>query len=221
MALVAAGHIAVTPFFIGSRPATVRDGLHEGLRGAIASSPARERDLCRSAGLALSAMAGTARNLVEALIDRFVGTLAPDLATAQKRRVIEQKLGRFRFAWAGTLAPGQAHCFRVHRPVTLIEHDSTQNNASHIHSVWRDLTADFGNDALAEHYRRERHCWRLRELDEERPVIRCWDAVPDPGAGDPGCDVRRDEDMVDAALAGKALDTRFTVASRPPGIDQA
>jgi hypothetical protein len=63
--------------------------------------PGRERDLAQPAGLALSAMDGTARNLVEALIDRFVGTLAPDLAAAQKQRVIEQELGRFRFAWAG------------------------------------------------------------------------------------------------------------------------
>ena len=104
--------------------------------------------------------AGVARRvqvLVEALIDRFVGALAPDLAAAQKQRVIEQELGRFRFAWAGSLAPGQAHYFRVHGPVTLIEHDNTQNNANHIHSVWRDLAADFGSDALAEHYRRQPH----------------------------------------------------------------
>lgn len=188
VALPAAGHISVTPFFIGSHPATVRDGPHRDLRplgpaedlarqlmaslteeqrrtaiiaersfGEIVASPGRERDLAQPTGLALSAMDGTARNLVEALVDRFVGTLAPDLAAAQKQRVIEQDLGRFRFAWAGTLAPGHAHYFRVHGPVTLIEHDNTQNNANHIHSVWRDLTADFGNDALADHYRRERH----------------------------------------------------------------
>ncbi|WP_428668716.1 DUF3500 domain-containing protein [Reyranella sp.] len=188
VALPAAGHVSATPFFIGSHPATVRDGPHKGLRplgpaedlarqlmaslteeqrrsaiiaersfGEIVASPGRERDLAQPAGLALSAMDGTARNLVEALIDRFVGALAPDLAAAQKQRVIEQELGRFRFAWAGPLAPGQAHYFRVHGPVTLIEHDNTQNNANHIHSVWRDLTADFGNDALAEHYRRDRH----------------------------------------------------------------
>ncbi len=36
-------------------------------------------------------MDGAARNLVEALIDRFIGTLAPDLATLQKQRVIEQE----------------------------------------------------------------------------------------------------------------------------------
>jgi hypothetical protein len=188
VALTSAGHITATPFFLGSHPATVRDGPHNGLRplgaaedlarqlmaaltdeqrrtaiiaerafGDIVASPGRERDLAQPIGLALSAMDGTARNLVEALIDRFVGALAPDLAAAQKQRVIEQELGRFRFAWAGPLAPGQAHYFRVHGPVTLIEHDNTQNNANHIHSVWRDLAADFGTDALAEHYRREPH----------------------------------------------------------------
>ena len=125
--------------------------------GEIVASPGRERDLAQPAGLPLSAMDGAARNLVEALVDRFVGTLAPDLAAAQRQRVIEQELGRFRFAWAGPLAPGQPHYFRVHGPVTLIEHDNTQNNANHIHSVWRDLAADFGNDALAEHYRRQPH----------------------------------------------------------------
>jgi hypothetical protein len=188
VALPAAGRITATPFFLGSHPATVRDGPHKGLRplghaedlarelmtslseeqrrtaviaerafGDIVASPGRERDLAQPVGLPLSAMDGTARNLVEALIDRFVGTLAPDLAAVQRQRVIEQELGRFRFAWAGPLAPGQPHYFRVHGPVTLIEHDNTQNNANHIHSVWRDLAADFGSDELAEHYRRQPH----------------------------------------------------------------
>jgi hypothetical protein len=188
VSLPSPGRITATPFFLGSHPATVREGSYKGLRplgaaedlarqlmaslseeqrrtaiiaerafGDIVASPGRERDLAQPAGLPLSAMDGTARNLVEALIDRFVGTLAPDLAAQQKQRVIEQELGRFRFAWAGPLAPGQAHYFRVHGPVTLIEHDNTQNNANHVHSVWRDLSADFGNDALAEHYRRQPH----------------------------------------------------------------
>jgi hypothetical protein len=71
--------------------------------------------------------------------------------------VMEQGLDQFRFAWAGSLAPGEAYYFRVHGPVTLIEHDNTQNNANHVHSVWRDLAADFGHDALAEHYRQQPH----------------------------------------------------------------
>ncbi|MGD9879945.1 MAG: DUF3500 domain-containing protein [Reyranella sp.] len=125
--------------------------------GEIVASPQREQDLGQPRGLELSAMNATARARIEALMDRFLGTLAPDLLAAQRRRVLEQGLERFRFAWAGSLVPGEAHYFRVHGPVTLIEHDNTQNGANHVHSVWRDLAADFGRDALADHYRRQPH----------------------------------------------------------------
>lgn len=125
--------------------------------GEIVASPQRERDLGEPRGLLLAGLDGAQRNLVEALMDRFLGTLAPDLVAAQKRRALEQGISAFRFAWAGSLTPGEAHYFRVHGPVTVIEHDNTQNGANHIHAVWRDLTADFGRDALADHYRRQPH----------------------------------------------------------------
>jgi hypothetical protein len=33
----------------------------------------------------------------------------------------------------------------------LIEYDNTQNGANHIHAVWRDADADWGDDILARH----------------------------------------------------------------------
>ncbi len=186
--LPAAGHVSVTPFFVGAHPATVRDGPDKGFRllgpsedlarrlmasldqrqreaaiiadrsfGEIVASPQRERDLGSPRGIALSALSGEQRGLAEALMDQFLGTLASDLATAQKKRVMEQGLGTFRFAWAGALTPGEAHYFRLHGTATLIEHDNTQNGANHVHSVWRDLAGDFGLDALADHYRTRPH----------------------------------------------------------------
>lgn len=188
VALSAPGHVAVTPFFTGAHPATVRDGPHRGFRllgasedlarqimagltdrqrdaaiianrsfGEIVASPQREQDLGNPRGLLLGEVSGAQRTLVEALMDRFLGTLAPDLLAQQKQRVLEQGLATFRFAWAGSLTPGDAHYFRVHGPVTLIEHDNTQNGANHVHAVWRDLAADFGRDALADHYRQQKH----------------------------------------------------------------
>lgn len=188
VALPAPGHVAVTPFFTGAHPATVRDGPHRGFRllgpsedlarqimaslddqqrrtaiiadrsfGEIVASAQRERDLGSPRGLPLGDMTGAQRTLVEALMDRFLGTLAADLLAQQKRRVQEQGLASFRFAWAGSLTPGDAHYFRVHGPVTLVEHDNTQNGANHVHAVWRDLAADFGRDALADHYRQQKH----------------------------------------------------------------
>jgi hypothetical protein len=37
------------------------------------------------------------------------------------------------------------------QPLTL-ELDDTFDNANHIHSVWRDLDGDFGEDLLKAHY---------------------------------------------------------------------
>ena len=37
----------------------------------------------------------------------------------------------------------------------LIEYDNIQNNANHVHSVWRDYESDFGRDWIAEHYRQD------------------------------------------------------------------
>ena len=54
-------------------------------------------------------------------------------------------------AWAGDLAPGAPHYYRVQGPRLLIEYDNTQRGANHAHSVWRDPQSDFGADALAAH----------------------------------------------------------------------
>jgi hypothetical protein len=41
--------------------------------------------------------------------------------------------------------------------VLLIEYDNSQNNANHVHTVVRDLTNDFGEDALQAHYQQHKH----------------------------------------------------------------
>ena len=55
------------------------------------------------------------------------------------------------FAWAGSLKPGAGHYYRIQGPMLLIEYDNTQNNANHVHSVWRDFDHDFGVDLLKAH----------------------------------------------------------------------
>ena len=56
------------------------------------------------------------------------------------------------FGWAGGDEFGEPHYYRVQGPTFLIEYDNRQNGANHIHSVWRDLTGDFGQDLLSQHY---------------------------------------------------------------------
>jgi hypothetical protein len=56
------------------------------------------------------------------------------------------------FAWSGRIEKNDPHYYRIQTPAFLIEYDDTQNNANHIHSVWRDFNGDFGQDLLAQHY---------------------------------------------------------------------
>ena len=61
------------------------------------------------------------------------------------------------FAWAGGLEPGQGHYYRILGPTFLMAYDNTQDQASNIHSVWRDLQNDFGEDLLRKHYDQTPH----------------------------------------------------------------
>jgi hypothetical protein len=61
------------------------------------------------------------------------------------------------FAWAGGVNRGDPHYYRIQTPGFLIEYDCTQDNANHIHSVWRDFHGDFGEDLLKQHYHASHH----------------------------------------------------------------
>ena len=58
------------------------------------------------------------------------------------------------FAWAGFKEPGKPHYYRLHGPSFFVEYDNTQNDANHIHTVWRNIQNDWGEDLLKQHYKR-------------------------------------------------------------------
>jgi hypothetical protein len=89
--------------------------------------------------------------LLEALVAEYAGAMPPEVSAARMERF--RKAGKnVNFAWAGVLERGGPHYYRVQAPDFLIEYDNTQNGANHIHSVWRDLGDDFGEDLLKRHY---------------------------------------------------------------------
>jgi len=125
--------------------------------GDIVTGPGRGDALRTPAGLAIGEMDGAHRALAERLVDEFVGNLRTELAEAQRARIRASSIEAVHFAWAGPLEPHRAHYFRLHGPRLLIEHDNTQNDANHVHSVWRDPARDFGLDVLGEHYKKGHH----------------------------------------------------------------
>ena len=94
-----------------------------------------------------------AANLVREYADRLRGELAAD----DMARIAAAGWDKVQFAWAGGTERGEGHYYRVQGPTFLIEYDNTQNNANHVHSVWRDLTRDFGEDLLGKHLDEVKH----------------------------------------------------------------
>jgi hypothetical protein len=89
---------------------------------------------------------------LEGLILHYVDRAHRDIAGFEWERIRDAGLGSVSFAWAGADTVGGGHYYAIRGPSLLVEYDNTQNGANHIHSVWRDLANDWGEDMLREHY---------------------------------------------------------------------
>jgi hypothetical protein len=104
-------------------------------------------------GLALSEMAPSQEEILNRLLAEYVNRMPTEMAEARMEEIEKEGKGYIHFAWAGSGDPGRPHYYRLHGPGFLVEYDNTQDHANHIHSVWRDLRNDWGEDLLTRHYR--------------------------------------------------------------------
>jgi len=102
-------------------------------------------------GLLASKMNAKQFDALMALMEVYARNVPDQLAEAREEQ-IKQAAKNIYFAWAGGINKGDPHYYRVQAASFLIEFDMTQDNANHIHSVWRDAKNDFGDDVLKAHY---------------------------------------------------------------------
>jgi hypothetical protein len=105
-------------------------------------------------GVPAAGLDGEQREMLRALLGTYLDRVPSELS-AQNRYADDAALDAVHIMWAGALAPGDPHYYRLQGPRLLIEWDNTQRGANHAHSVWRDPDGDFGLDVLARH--RARH----------------------------------------------------------------
>jgi Protein of unknown function (DUF3500) len=103
-------------------------------------------------GLPAELMSPEQRRVLDELIHAYIGRLPEELARIELTKLRQADLNAVHFAWAGGDRPGGPHYYRLHGRFFLVEFDNTQNNANHIHTVWRHLEDDFGVDLLRLHH---------------------------------------------------------------------
>ncbi len=85
------------------------------------------------------------------IVKEYLFRCRPDVAAAEFAKVEKAGLDKLHFTWAGGLELGQPHYYRVQGGNFILEYDNTQNDANHVHSIWRDFDHDFGGDLLKAH----------------------------------------------------------------------
>jgi hypothetical protein len=106
-------------------------------------------------GVMFSALNAGQQDILMKLVEVYVSNYELGFSHKLMEKIRTAGIANLSFAWAGSRQPGGGYYYRIQGPMLLIELDNTQNNANHIHSVVRDLTNDFGEDILKEHYRKE------------------------------------------------------------------
>jgi hypothetical protein len=104
-------------------------------------------------GVRLAGLAGEPWALARALVALYVDRLPAGVAALQRELVAADDLGDIRLAWAGEGTAGRPHYYRLQGTRFFVELDNTQDDANHVHTVYRDPEGDFGGDVLAAHHR--------------------------------------------------------------------
>jgi len=184
--------VTMTPAHFGADPAVIPSGRHQGwrvlggetakgfaLRNALTPDQARRavlseslppdiftlpgRDEALKTPAGVASLAGRQRDLLESLVDEYVGNLQPEVARAYRAAIQNASFDKLHFAWMGPPEVGKAVYYRIHGPTLLIEYDAIvppntklPNDPNHIHTVTRVPGNDFGEDWLRRH-RQEHH----------------------------------------------------------------
>ena len=123
----------------------------------IVTTNAVKVDPLSPVGLLASEMTASQRDLLMKLVDVYTSAMAADIGADRMAKIRKAGAEKIAFAWAGGAEHRQKHYYRIQGPSFLVEYDNTQNDANHIHSVWRDFDGDFGRDLLREHVRSVAH----------------------------------------------------------------
>ncbi len=103
-------------------------------------------------GLAGRELNGTQKEMLLTLISEYVSGAPAPVAEDRIAKIREGGLDDYRLVWAGGLDRSRDHYYRIHGGQFIVEFDNIQNEANHIHSVWREVENDFAQDVLRDHH---------------------------------------------------------------------
>lgn len=119
--------------------AVVEEAAPKDIRDANTPQPPTDA----AVGLSFAEMNEEQREMLKAIVESYVEDVPMEVGQAWLKEIKEAGPENVKFAWFGPADRSQPHAYRIQGPTFLIEFNNTQNNANHIHSVWRSMLGDF------------------------------------------------------------------------------
>lgn len=117
----------------------------------------RKAGILEDKGIAYSQLNKEQQGMFLSLLQEYAHVQVEEIARQRLDAIRKAGIAQVKFAWMGGLERGQPHYYRIQGATFLVEYDNTQNDANHIHTVWRDFKGDWGADLLALHYHTADH----------------------------------------------------------------
>ena len=125
--------------------------------GDIVTTNARKAGILEDKGIAYQELSKDQQGMFLSLLHEYANVQVEEIARQRLEAIRKAGMAQVKFAWMGGLERGQPHYYRIQGTTFLVEYDNTQNDANHIHTVWRDFQGDWGADLLAMHYHTADH----------------------------------------------------------------
>ena len=111
-------------------------------RGSIVTGPGND-SVPKLPGISCSSFDDLQNAMITKLIAKWVNDLPPKQAEKRMNQLVAE-LEETRFGWSGSLSDGSAISYTIQGPSLIIEYGSQTDDASHIHTMYRDPTNAYG-----------------------------------------------------------------------------
>jgi hypothetical protein len=111
--------------------------------GEIRSPNSPQPPTAVAEGIAYKELNDDQKAILRALVEAYTADMTPEVAGAWLEEIRKAGPEAIRFSWTGVLDRNGPHAYKIQGPTFLVEFNNTQNNANHIHAVWRNMLGDF------------------------------------------------------------------------------
>ena len=83
------------------------------------------------------------QELMRELVGEYLSAMPASVVRRRVQEIQDAGVEEIYFAWWGGSELNEPHHYVIQGPTFVIEYNNTQNEANHVHSIWRNLKGDF------------------------------------------------------------------------------